>query len=139
TLPPKPHQVAIKVQRAGLRELFNVDLKNLKKLAALLDKFDPKTDGADRNWVQIYEESERLLYLEIDYLNEASNGERFARDFEDTPWVRVPDFYREVSNERVLVMEFIESLKLTDLDRVDKLGLDRELLAKRTADAFLKQ
>ena len=68
--------MAVKVQRAGLVELFNVDLKNLKKLAALLDMFDPKTDGADRNWVQIYEESERLLYLEIDYLNEASNGER---------------------------------------------------------------
>jgi len=39
-------KVAIKVQRAGLKELFDVDLKNLKKLAVLLDKFDPKTDGA---------------------------------------------------------------------------------------------
>lgn len=42
----KGKKVAIKVQRAGLKELFDVDLKNLKKLAALLDKFDPKTDGA---------------------------------------------------------------------------------------------
>lgn len=42
----KGQKVAIKVQRAGLKELFDVDLKNLKKLAALLDKFDPKTDGA---------------------------------------------------------------------------------------------
>ena len=41
----KGRKVAIKVQRAGLRELFDVDLKNLKKLAELLDKFDPKTDG----------------------------------------------------------------------------------------------
>ena len=64
----KGKKVAIKVQRAGLKELFDVDLKNLKKLAELLDRFDPKTDGADRDWVSIYEESERLLYLEIDYL-----------------------------------------------------------------------
>eukprot|EP00816_Leptocylindrus_hargravesii_P007670 CAMPEP_0196815690 /NCGR_PEP_ID=MMETSP1362-20130617/51262_1 /TAXON_ID=163516 /ORGANISM="Leptocylindrus danicus, Strain CCMP1856" /LENGTH=802 /DNA_ID=CAMNT_0042192739 /DNA_START=159 /DNA_END=2567 /DNA_ORIENTATION=+ len=135
----KGKKVAIKVQRANLKELFDVDLKNLKKLAVLLDKFDPKTDGADRDWVSIYEESERLLYLEIDYLNEVANGERFAKDFADTPWVRVPKFYREVSTPRVLVMEFVESFKLTNLEKVDSLGLNRELLAKRTADAFLKQ
>eukprot|EP00521_Asterionellopsis_glacialis_P009626 CAMPEP_0195287034 /NCGR_PEP_ID=MMETSP0707-20130614/4266_1 /TAXON_ID=33640 /ORGANISM="Asterionellopsis glacialis, Strain CCMP134" /LENGTH=767 /DNA_ID=CAMNT_0040346751 /DNA_START=58 /DNA_END=2361 /DNA_ORIENTATION=- len=135
----KGKKVAIKVQRAGLKELFDVDLKNLKKLAVLLDKFDPKSDGADRDWVSIYEESERLLYLEIDYLNEATNAERFARDFADVEWVRVPDVYREVSTPRVLCMEFIESFKLTDIERIEKLGLDRKLLAKRTADAFLKQ
>lgn len=109
----KGKKVAIKVQRAGLKDLFDVDLKNLKKLAVLLDKFDPKSDGADRDWVSIYEESERLLYLEIDYLNEADNAERFARDFADIEWVRVPRVYREVSTPRVLVMEFVESFKLT--------------------------
>ena len=92
----KGKDVAIKVQRAGLKELFDVDLKNLKKLAKLLDKFDPKSDGADRDWVGIYEESERLLYLEIDYLNEADNADRFRKDFKDTPWVRVPEVYREM-------------------------------------------
>lgn len=132
-------KVAIKVQRAGLKELFDVDLKNLKKLAELLDKFDPKTDGADRDWVSIYEESQRLLYLEIDYLNEASNSERFAEDFKDIEWVRVPDVYRELSTPRVLTMEFVESFKLTDTERIDNLKIDRKMLAKRTADAFLKQ
>lgn len=135
----KGKKVAIKVQRAGLKELFDVDLKNLKKLAVLLDKFDPKTDGADRNWVSIYEESERLLYEEINYLNEADNAERFSADFKDTPWVRVPDVYRDQTTPRVLTMEFVESLKLTDIKRIEDLGLDKELLAKRTADAFLKQ
>ncbi len=44
----KGKKVAVKVQRAGLKELFDTDLQNLKKLAALLDKFDPKTDGAGK-------------------------------------------------------------------------------------------
>ena len=135
----KGQKVAIKVQRAGLKELFDVDLKNLRKLAVLLDKFDPKSDGADRDWVSIYEESERLLYLEIDYLNEADNGERFSKDFRDIDYVRVPKFYRDLSTPRVLTMEFVESLKLTDIEKIESLGLDRELLAKRTADAFLRQ
>jgi len=135
----KGKKVAIKVQRAGLKELFDVDLKNLKKLASLLDKFDPKSDGADRNWVSIYEESERLLYLEIDYLNEAKNGERFAQDFKNIDYVRVPKFYLSLSTPRVLTMEFVESFKLTDFDEIERQGLDRKDLAKKTADAFLRQ
>jgi predicted unusual protein kinase regulating ubiquinone biosynthesis (AarF/ABC1/UbiB family) len=135
----KGKKVAIKVQRAGLKELFDADLKNLKKLAALLDKFDPKTDGADRNWVSIYEESERLLYEEIDYLKEANNADRFAKDFADTEWVKVPGVYRDMTTPRVLTMEYVESFKLTDIERVEKEGLDKTLLAKRTADAFLRQ
>jgi len=135
----KGTKVAVKVQRAGLKDLFDIDLKNLKKLAVLLDKFDPKTDGADRDWVSIYEESERLLYLEIDYLNEADNTDRFARDFSDIEWVRIPRVYREVTTPRVLTMEFVESFKLTDIKRVEELGLDRKLMAKRVADAFLRQ
>jgi predicted unusual protein kinase regulating ubiquinone biosynthesis (AarF/ABC1/UbiB family) len=135
----KGQKVAIKVQRAGLKELFDIDLKNLKKLAVLLDKFDPKSDGADRDWVNIFKESERLLYLEIDYLHEAKNTDRFAKDFEDIDWVRVPKVIREVTTPRVLVMEYVESLKLTDIAQIEKLGLDRKLLAKRVADAFVRQ
>lgn len=80
-----------------------------------------------------------MLYEEINYLNEADNAERFAKDFAGTPWVRVPSVYREISTPRVLTMEFVESFKLTDIKRVEELGLDKELLAKRTADAFLRQ
>lgn len=75
----------------------------------------------------------------LDYLNEASNCERFAQDFVDIDWVRVPEVYREVSTPRVLTMEFVDSFKLTNVKKIDELGLDRELLAKRTADAFLRQ
>ena len=94
---------------------------------------------SDRNWVSIYEESERLLYEEINYINEADNAKRFSNDFAKTPWVIVPDVYRDVSTPRVLTMEFVESFKLTDIERVEKEGLDKQLLAKRTADAFLMQ
>ena len=120
-------KVAIKVQRAGLKELFDVDLKNLKKLAELLDKFDPKSDGADRDWVAIYDESARLLYEEIDYLNEAKNAERFREQFKGTSWVRTPDVYYDLTTPRVMTMEFVETLKLTDIAKIDSLGLDKEV------------
>jgi len=135
----KGQKVAVKVQRAGLKELFDIDLQNLKKLAVLLDKFDPKSDGADRDWVGIYEESERQLYLEIDYFNEVKNGRRFAEDFKDIDWVRTPKFYDDLTTPRVLTMEFVDAFKLTDVKRVEKEGLDRKLLSKRVADSFLRQ
>jgi len=133
--------VAVKVQRAGLKELFDTDLKNLKVLVKLLDKFDPKSDGADRSYADIYDESAKLLYEEIDYLLEARNGQRFAAAFKelDIDYIKVPDVYFDLTTPRVLTMEFVESFKMTDIARVESEGLDKEALAQKVADAFLIQ
>lgn len=84
-------KLAVKVQRQGLKKLFDMDLKNIKVLSILLDKFDPKSDGAQRDWVSIYDESAKLLYKEIDYEAEAQNAIRFKNNFANVPWVKVPD------------------------------------------------
>ncbi|KAF6003816.1 hypothetical protein F1559_001951 [Cyanidiococcus yangmingshanensis] len=139
--------VAVKVQRAGLRELFDVDLKNLRLLAQMLDWLDPKTDGASRNWVEIYNESARLLYEEIDYENEARNAQKFADNFgqhrgnggamED--WVRVPRILEAYTSKRVLVMEYVKGTKISKIETIDILGLDRKVLAERLGRFFLEQ
>ena len=84
-------KLAVKIQRRGLKELFDADLKNIKVLSKLLDRLDPKTDGAQRDWTSIYDESAKLLYKEIDYNLEALNCLRFKMNFANTPWVRVPN------------------------------------------------
>jgi predicted unusual protein kinase regulating ubiquinone biosynthesis (AarF/ABC1/UbiB family) len=97
-------KLAVKVQRQGLKKLFDMDLKNIKLLAILLDKFDPKSDGAQRDWGSIYDESARLLYREIDYELEALNSVRFKENFANVPWVKVPDvsYFRQHSISTVL-------------------------------------
>ena len=101
-------------------------------LVKLLDKFDPKSDGADRSYSDIYEESSKLLYEEIDYGLEAANCLRFAESLQQAglDYVRVPQVYNEVTTPRVLTLEYVPSFKLTDLPRVEAAGLDPKLLAK---------
>ena len=132
-------QLAVKIQRQGLKKLFDQDLKNIKVLAQLLDKFDPKNDGAARDWCSIYDESARLLYREINYKYEAENGIRFGENFKDTPWVKVPEFYPELTSEQVVTMEYVPGIKINDIPKIEGAGIDRELLAKRSAEAYLTQ
>ena len=124
---------------AGAEKLFDQDLKNIKVLLQLLNKFDPKNDGAARDWCSIYDESARLLYREINYKFEAENGIRFGNNFKGIPWVKVPDFYPELTSEQVVTMEYVPGIKINDISKIEEAGIDRELLSKRSAEAYLTQ
>ncbi|GMP66521.1 hypothetical protein CsSME_00026849 [Camellia sinensis var. sinensis] len=82
-------KVVVKVQRPGLKKLFDIDLRNLKLIAEYFQKSET-LGGPTRDWIGIYEECAKILYEEIDYINEGKNADRFRRDFRNVKWVRVP-------------------------------------------------
>ena len=132
-------QVIVKVQRPGLKEIFDIDLKNLRVIAQWLQKVDPKTDGAARDWVAIFDETARVLYDEVDYQNEANNAQEFAKQFEDTEWIKVPKIYTQYSKKRTMCMEYSPAIKINDSEAIKKIGVDPDRMARLAVEAYLLQ
>ena len=129
--------VAVKVQRPGIKKIIEVDLEIMLHLATLMQR--NIEEMSLYRPVKIVEEFARTLEKEIDYTIEATSLERFGRNFLADSSTYVPKVFRDTSSERVLTMEFMEGIKISDIDRIDKAGYDRELITVRGADFFLKQ
>lgn len=132
-------EIVVKVQRPALKELFDIDLKNLRVIAEYLQKVDPKSDGAKRDWVAIYDECATVLYQEIDYSKEAANAELFAKNFRGIDYVKVPRIYWEFTTPQVLTMEYVPGIKINRISALDQLGVDRQKLARYAVESYLEQ
>ena len=130
-------EVVVKVQRPGLKRLFEIDLAILKGIAKY---FQNHPDwGRGRDWLGIYEECCRILWLEIDYLNEGRNADTFRRNFNQEDWVCVPRVYWRYASPRVLTLEYLPGIKISHYEALEAAGLDRKRLAHLGAQAYLHQ
>lgn len=130
-------EVVAKVQRPGLRQLFEIDLQILKGITRY---FQNHPDwGRGRDWLGIYEECCRILWEEIDYLNEGRNADTFRRNFRDEDWVCVPRVYWRYTSPRVLTLEYMPGIKISHYEALEAAGLDRRNLANLGAKAYLHQ
>ncbi|GKV25299.1 hypothetical protein SLEP1_g34757 [Rubroshorea leprosula] len=135
----KGQEVVVKVQRPGLKGLFDIDLKNLRVIAEYLQKIDPKSDGAKRDWVAIYDECASVLYQEIDYTREAANAELFASNFKSMDYVKVPTIFWDYTTPQVLTMEYVPGIKINKIQALDQLGVDRQRLGRYAVESYLEQ
>ena len=129
--------VIVKVQRPGIRAIIEVDLEILLHLATLIERHIEEWEI--HRPTRIVEEFASSLAKEIDYTIEASNAERFARQFTGNSSVYVPRIFMETTTKQVLTMEFIDGIKASEIDKLDNAGLDRSIIASRGADLILEQ
>lgn len=129
--------VVVKVQRPGLKKLFEIDLQILKGIARYFQGH-PKW-GRGRDWMGIYEECCRILWEEIDYLNEGRNADTFRRNFRAYDWVKVPRVYWRYTTSRIITLEYVPGIKVSQYEALEAAGVDRKAIARYGAQAYLHQ
>jgi len=109
-------EVAVKVQRPGIEPVIYRDLYLFRMLALLFDKISQERLGCNAQLI-VDEFGEKLLE-ELDYVQEARNISDFKKNFEDDPSVKIPWVRPDLSNRRVLIMEWIDGIRCTEPDRI---------------------
>lgn len=130
-------EVAVKVQRPNLLPTIQLDLYLMRWAAGWLSPWLPLNLGHDLTL--IVDEFGIKLFEEIDYCNEGRNAEKFASNFRDDPTVKVPVIYWRYSTVRVLTLEWINGIKLTDTASIRAAGLDTDSLIEVGVISGLRQ
>lgn len=130
-------EVAVKIQRPQLATLVETDLEILADLARMADRRG--------NWntsyslIEVVEELSQCLLAELDYRQEAAHLERFARTVDRTSHVRIPGVYRPYSGRRVLTMDYIQGIRISNREQLKEQGIRTHVLAERIVSTIFHQ
>jgi len=130
-------KVVIKVQRPNIRPNIRTDLEILHDLARYAQEHTPL--GQVYDLVEIAEDFAHTLHNELDYTIEGRNADRFRRNFAGEEAVHIPWVYWEYTTERVLVLEYIEGIKINDIEAIDAAGYDRGKIANNAARMIVQE
>lgn len=129
--------VVIKVQRPGLARLFNLDFEILHRLVRWLNRFIK--DIRKFNLEAIYREFFELLYLEIDYIHEGKNADRFRQNFQNYQRVAVPQVYWQYTTSKILTLEYLPGIKIDNRPALEASQIDTQEVIQLGITCYLKQ
>jgi predicted unusual protein kinase regulating ubiquinone biosynthesis (AarF/ABC1/UbiB family) len=129
--------VAVKILRPGIERLVRTDMAALRRIVGFLHRFTRWGKRFDPP--AIMDEFETVTYQEMDYRQEAENIRLFRKNFAAEPGIDVPFPFDHLVSEKLLVMEHIDGMKLTERDRLLAAGIDPKEMAQRLIQAYLKQ
>jgi predicted unusual protein kinase regulating ubiquinone biosynthesis (AarF/ABC1/UbiB family) len=130
-------QVVFKVQRPGLERTFRLDLEVMQQVAAAVQRH-PRW-GRGRDWIGIAQECRRVLLRELDFRLEAEHAARFRQQFLDDPGIRIPAVVWELSSRRVLCLDYVPGIKITDRQALIEAGIVPAAVAEKGAASYLQQ
>ena len=128
--------VAVKIRRPGVESSIEADVVLLETLAAGWEETQP--DSRRYQPVELVRQLRKSLAREVDFAAEARAQQRFAESFRDSAGIVVPHVHATFTRASLLVMDWMDGVAATDMDAVDRAGLDRSVLAARGADAVLQ-
>jgi len=127
-------ECAVKVQYPGIDGIVRADLRNLGFVLKILAYLEP-----DFDFRIIAREALKYVPMELDFIHEADNCETIQRNFAQDPAIIVPLVYREYTTRRVLTMEFVEGIKITNVSELEAAGIDKQKVAQKLTETFCAQ
>jgi ubiquinone biosynthesis protein len=126
-------EVVVKVQRPNVAQVIGIDLDIMHDLAGLMERYVKGLYVL--NPTGLVKEFSDNIQRELDFRIEANNMRRFAKNFANTPYVHVPRLFHEhCCGQKILIMEYIDGIQISDIARLKKEGYDLKLISKRGAD-----
>jgi len=129
-------KVALKVRRPGIDEIIETDLQILESTAERIEMVFPETRLY--NPTGMVDDFAHQIVKELDFMHDARNADRMARNFRDVPGIKFPKIYWEYSTPHVLVMEFVEGVRIDDREAIVQMGLNPHEIGVRGFHAYLK-
>ena len=129
--------VVVKIQRPFIDQLIDVDFAALRRVAGWLMRYKPIRKRADVR--ALVAELESTVHQEIDYLAEGQNAETFGKNFAEAKRIHVPRVVWSRTTKRVLTLENVYAIKITDYDAITAAGIDRGEVARVLFKTYLKQ
>ncbi|MGD8736976.1 MAG: AarF/ABC1/UbiB kinase family protein, partial [Anaerolineae bacterium] len=130
-------QVVVKIQRPGIWTQMKADLGIMQRAAAVAAGRSEQLRAVDLEGM-IEQFSDSVL-AELDLLGEAYNALQLSENMAGLEGVHIPTIYPQLSTSRVLTMEFIQGVKISDIAAIEAAGLDRAVVARNALRAVIKQ
>ncbi|NOH03172.1 MAG: AarF/ABC1/UbiB kinase family protein [Chloroflexi bacterium] len=129
--------VVVKILRPNIEQIVEVDMSAIRVVGGWLKRYRPVSERADV--MAIVAEFDAILKAELDYLSEGKNAEVFATNFKGDGGVHVPRVVWSRTSRRVLTLEDVTAIKITDYDAITAAGINRAEVAERLLAKYLKQ
>lgn len=130
-------EVVVKVQRPNISQEIESDINILTTVAKMIDKHVP--DSRFFNPSGIVDEFAKTVRKEMNFIEESKNAVRFANNFRDRHGIHIPVIHQQYVSEKVIVMEKIKGVRIDDIAGIERMGLDRKIIASAGVDAYFKQ
>ncbi len=134
---PTGERVAVKIQRPNIRRTIETDLSILAELAALFEKHI--AEAALYRPRDLVDQFSATIRRELDFIAEAYAAERLRANFENYDSFFIPKVYRDYTTEKILTLEYVDGVKITNLKEIEARGYDRKIIARNGARAILKE
>jgi predicted unusual protein kinase regulating ubiquinone biosynthesis (AarF/ABC1/UbiB family) len=129
--------VAIKILRPDIEYLIAIDLRAVRKVIDLLKIFTDWERSIDLD--AIYQEFSETLLAELDYIQEGHNAETIAANTTGDPGILIPRIHWEYTTHRVLTMEFMGGMKISNYEEIEQAGVSRHAIASKLLQTYVKQ